>query len=105
MRLDKFVQLMREEFAIFAEPVVGKPYAVRFVGSPYNTFLPDCPSLIVFAHNRGTTVSPLVIAQVLKKSGSNETDFRSAYNSFFSQRPLLGTLPAMGLPAKPLKPS
>jgi len=84
MELATFVRLMREEFAIYAEPW-KQPYGVRFVGSPYNTFLPDCRSLVIFAHNRGTMISPISIQRVLDKFGKTSDEFRAAYNAFFCQ--------------------
>ncbi len=92
MEIGDFAQLMRQEFSIYATPDETKRYAVRFTGCPYNPFVPDCPSILVFAHNRGTKISPIAIMAVLGKFQKNEQEFRSAYNAFFSQ-PSLAAVP------------
>jgi len=54
-----------------SETVEGKPYAVRYVGSPYNCSSEECRSKLVYAHGRGKTeplkLSPLNVEAVLEK--------------------------------------
>src|SRR5216117_4000001 len=83
MGLAEVRQLMRNHFAVRTEPLEEKPYWFRFVGAPYNTFLPDCRSLRIMAHNRGTAVSPLCIKRLIEHFEIPEDEFREAYNSFF----------------------
>jgi hypothetical protein len=87
MNLGDFVQLMRQGFSIASESIDGRPYYVRLIGPPYNSFVEGCRSIGVMAHNRGTKVSPHHIKQVLAKFEHEETEFRDAYNSFFGLNP------------------
>lgn len=74
MELEALIRVMRA-FGVQSEPVVGRSYAVRFMGSPYNPFVEDCRSIQVTAHNKGRLVSPLVIKSVLEKFEIKEPDF------------------------------
>jgi hypothetical protein len=67
LALSDFVTLMRENFNIFSEPVPNRPNLVRLIGSPYDAHHPDCRSMQVPTHARGTMVCPLVILEVLRK--------------------------------------
>jgi hypothetical protein len=71
---------------IFHE-TVGKPYAFRFVGSPYNPHVEECTSILVMAHNRGTTVSPHNIESVLTKFGINKEEFFEAMDGLDDSDP------------------
>src|SRR5439155_10952275 len=65
LQLQDLIRILRR-VGIYAELPPDSKYAVRFVASPYNSFHPDCRSIRIYAHNRGTSVSPLVIRQVLQ---------------------------------------
>jgi hypothetical protein len=65
--LTDFVTLMKVNFDIFSEPVQGRPNLVRLTGSPYDASNPDCRSMQVPTHARGTMVCPLVVFEVLRK--------------------------------------
>ncbi len=84
MELEVLVHVMRTSFDIVTEAVDGKPYAVRFVGSPYNPFVEDCRHIQIFTHNRGRSVSPHNIKAVLAKFDIGEKAFMEAA---FSNRP------------------
>jgi hypothetical protein len=58
---------MKLNFAIFSEPVPGKPYSVRYTGPPYVQSDENCRSLQVPAHAKGTIFCPLVVFSVLDK--------------------------------------
>jgi hypothetical protein len=82
MELQTLKRLMRSYFDIFAEPIVGEPeYKVRFIGPPYDSFVPDCKSTKVMAHDKGTMVCGLHIKQILTKFDISEDRFREAYNA------------------------
>jgi len=89
LELSLFVRVMWEHCGVTSEPVEGRPYSVRFVGKPYNTFVPDCPSKQVFAHQKGKTLplmlSPHVIKAVLAKFDIEEEDFLNIINLEESQ--------------------
>ena len=65
--VEDFTKILRATFSIYAEPVPGKAYAVRYTGSPYDHSQDECRSLVVYAHAKGTIFSPLVIFSVLSK--------------------------------------
>lgn len=67
IELAEFVKLLKDNFAIFSEPARNRPSVVRLIGSPYNATNPECLSMQITAHARGTRVSPLVIYAVLRK--------------------------------------
>jgi hypothetical protein len=78
---------MREHFSIYTEEVEDKRHAKRFVGSPYNTFVPDCRSIVIYTHNRiPERVSPHSVLAVLAKFQIAREEYRSAYLTYFSQR-------------------
>jgi hypothetical protein len=78
IELEVLIRIMRTSFSIVTEQVVGKPYSVRFVGSPYNTFVEDCRAIQIFTHNRGRTVSPHNTKAVLAKFEIEEALFIEA---------------------------
>ena len=65
--VEEFTRIMKTQFAIFSEPVPGKPYFVRYTGPPYDQTNEDCRSMQVPAHAKGTKFCPLVIFSVLDK--------------------------------------
>jgi hypothetical protein len=80
---------MREHFSIYTEDVEGKSYAKRFVGSPYNTFVQECRSIVVYTHNKcPERLSPHSVLAVLSKFGIAKDDYKNAYLLYFSQRKL-----------------
>jgi len=83
MELSCFVKIMRDHFDVRDEAVEGKPYSVRFIGKPYNAFVPDCPSVQVTTHHRGMTRGPLIsphhVKAVLAKFELKEADFMAAW--------------------------
>jgi len=81
MDLREFVKLMRESFDLASEWIDSKPYYVRLIGPPFNSFVEGCRSIGVMAHDRGTRVSPYNIKQVLAKFDIKEHDFLEAYNN------------------------
>jgi hypothetical protein len=84
MLLEDFARIMREHFSILNEPVVGKPYAIRLIGSPYNSFVPGCRSIQVTSHHRGISpafLSPHHIKRVLIKFEVPEQDFIGALSN------------------------
>jgi len=87
MDLSEFIQLMRAAFDVASELIPEKPYFVRLIGAPYNSFVEGCKSIGVMAHNRGTRVSPHHIKQVLSKFDLTENAFREAYNAAHDQPP------------------
>jgi len=74
LSLQDFVTILKG-FGVYAELPEDSRFAVRLVGTPYNSFVPDCKSIRIMAHNRGTMVSPLVIKQVLEKFAIAEMEF------------------------------
>jgi hypothetical protein len=60
---------------VFHSNVADKPYCFRFTGPPYNSFLEDCRSIQVMAHNKGSLISPLNLASILTKFGIPEERF------------------------------
>jgi len=91
---------MRASFGIVSEEVDGKPWAVRFVGSPYNTFVEDCRHIQMFTHNRGRSVSPHNVKAVLAKFNIEEADFLEALFPNRPQSPVPGSQ-AVSKDAKP----
>lgn len=91
MALGDFVRLLKD-FAIISD-YQGQPHWVRLKGPPYNSFVHETRSIRVMAHNRGRLLSPHSIKQVLRKFDISESQFRSAYNAFFSQRTAEPELP------------
>jgi hypothetical protein len=79
------VHLMRDFFNIYSESTT-RPASVRFVGSPYNTFLPGCPTMQITAHHRGSKVSPHCIEALLNKFGIGRDAFLSAHDAFSSNQ-------------------
>ena len=76
--VEAFSRIMRTHFGIFSEPVANRPNAVRYTGPPYDQSNEDCRSLQVFAHARGTMLSPLVIYHVLDKFEVQPTTYCEA---------------------------
>ena len=64
--VEDFSRILRQHFQIMNERG-SKSYAVRYIGKPYDYSIEECKSIQVFAHNRGTMFSPLVIFAVLDK--------------------------------------
>jgi hypothetical protein len=87
MGLGEFVHLMRAAFDIASELNPEKPYLIRLIGAPYNSFVEGCKSIGVMAHDRGTRVSPHHIKQVLSKFDITEAAFLEAYNASRDQPP------------------
>ncbi len=86
MEMEDLRRLLKGRFEILSEiEPRQKQYWLRFMGKPYNAAVQDCRSVRVMAHNRGTKVSPYHIKHILEKFGIEESDFRAAYNVFFSQ--------------------
>lgn len=65
--VEDFSRVLRSHFGIVNEPVTGKPYAVRYTGQPFIHTNQDCKSIQVFAHAKGTRLSPLCVSSVLSK--------------------------------------
>jgi hypothetical protein len=65
--VEDFTRIMKTQFAIYSEPVPGKPYFVRYTGPPYDQRNEDCRSMQVPTHAKGTKFCPLVIFSVLDK--------------------------------------
>jgi hypothetical protein len=65
--VEEFSRILRLHFGIFNEPVSQKPYAVRYTGEPYDQSNEDCKSVQVYAHAKGTKLSPLCVLAVLSK--------------------------------------
>lgn len=65
--LEEFSRVLKVNFFVYSEPVPGRPYCVRYTGSPYDHGNENCKSMQISAHDRGTRVSPLVIISVLGK--------------------------------------
>lgn len=101
MELEVLIHIMRTSFDIVTEIVDGKPYAVRFVGSPYNTFVEDCRHIQIFTHNKGRSVSPHNIKAVLAKFNIGEKTFMEAAFSNRPQNPVPGSQAA----SKDIKPN
>jgi hypothetical protein len=70
------VPLLRERFSVLCENVFGRPYYVRF------KMLETGQSVQGFAHNKGTTLSPLFIKQILERFEIPLPDFLEAVASF-----------------------
>lgn len=87
MDLREFVRLMRDRFDLASEWIPEKPYYVRLIGPPFNSFVEGCRSIGVMAHNRGSRLSPHNIKQVLEKFKFEESAFREAYNEFYGLVP------------------
>lgn len=85
MDLEALIKLMRAFFQIITERVDDKPYAVRFIGSPFNTFVEDCRSIQVFTHNCGLKMSPHNIKAVLAKFEITEAAFLESLSAFENQ--------------------
>lgn len=101
MDLEVLIYIMRTSFDIVHETVEGKPYAVRFVGSPYNTFVEDCRHIQIFTHNKGRSVSPHNIKSILAKFNIDEKVFMEAA---FSNRPPT-PIPSSPSDSKDVKPN
>lgn len=82
MELKALVHLMRQHFAIYEEHIPGKKgFWVRFIGPPYDSFVPGCKSIQIPTHGRnGEIVSPLCIRQIMAKFEITEARFKEAYN-------------------------
>jgi hypothetical protein len=65
--LEEFTKVMKASFSIYSEPVPGKPYSVRYTGTPYDPSNEDCRSIQIPSHAKGTMLCPLVIFSVLDK--------------------------------------
>ena len=100
VELEVLIHVMRTSFDIVTEVVEGKPYAVRFVGSPYNTFVEDCRHIQIFTHHRGRSVSPHNVKAVLAKFEIEEADFLEALVPSQPQNPSPGSQ-AISKAAKP----
>ncbi len=87
MQLVEFTRLMRVAFDVASEVTPSRPYFVRLIGSPYNSFVEGCKSIGVMAHDRGSKISPHNIKQVLLKFDLTEAQFREAYNADYGQPP------------------
>jgi hypothetical protein len=79
VELAVFRKVMKSHFAIACEPT-DREYLVRFIGQPYEQSVDSCRSLAVITHNRGTTLSPHNVKQVLAKFEIAEEDFMEAYS-------------------------
>jgi hypothetical protein len=86
MEFEDLRNLMRTYFDIATE-AADRPYCSRFIGPPYNSFHPDCRSLVVTAHNRGTKVSPHNIKALMAKFEISEDQFQQAFNSLAGRPP------------------
>ena len=66
-----------------------KAYSIRFVGSPFNSFVEDCRSILVYTHSRGSSyLSPLNVKSILNKFEIQESDFLEELNKL-NQSPSL----------------
>jgi hypothetical protein len=100
IELEVLTRILRTSFSIVSEPVDGKPYAVRFIGSPYNTFCEDCRHIQIFTHHRGQSVSPHNVKAVLAKFEIEEKEFMEALFPSRPQSPIPGSQ-AISKDAKP----
>jgi hypothetical protein len=82
MALQELSRLFKAEFSLNITPDSTKPYMVRITDALDNAFHPDCRSLCVMAHNRGTRIAPYHIKEILRKFEITEEEFRAAYNRF-----------------------
>lgn len=105
MDLREFVRLMRDRFDLASEWIDGKPYYVRLIGPPFNSFVEGCRSIGVMAHDRGTRISPYNIRQVLEKFKFEEASFREAYNAFYGLVPQESTTERVTRPVKNPRPN
>ena len=65
--IDLFTRLLRDHFAIFNEIVPGRQVAVRYSNEPARNSQDEALSMVVYPHNKGTMVGPLIIFSVLRK--------------------------------------
>jgi hypothetical protein len=89
MEVEQCRELFKIYFQVLSSYVEGSSYLYRFVGEPYNEFVPDNPARTVGANNRGThfTFSPHTVICLLDKFEKTEQQFREAYNAYFSSFP------------------
>jgi hypothetical protein len=97
MGLADFRKLAKSYFSINCEET-DEPYKFRFIGPPYVETEANCRSVLVSAHNRGKalplTLSPLVIAAVLRKFDIPEERFHEAYDLSMNRvQPIRPTAP------------
>ncbi len=73
LELSVAVQLFKDRYSIFNEPVEGKPYSVRFK----KLQRAGEPKLAVqgMTHGKGTMIHPLFILKILKKFDIPVEDF------------------------------
>ena len=91
IELEVLIRILRTSFSIVSEPVDEKPYAVRFIDSPYNTFCEECRHIQIFTHNRGQSVSPHNVKAVLAKFEIDEKEFMDALFPSRPQNPIPGS--------------
>ena len=83
--MDEAIALFREGFQIFEQRIANKPYAVRFIGPPYQDAESD--SILVYGHGRNPDrLSPASIETVLTKFGLSTDAFKEKYNELYSER-------------------
>lgn len=104
MDITALIKMMRACFQIVTEPVDGKPYAIRFMGSPYNPFCEETRSIQVFGHNRGSKMSPHNIKAVLAKFEITEATFLESLAAFESDI-FMPDGSSAAIPAKESKPN
>lgn len=95
IELAEFVKLMRIHFNIFSEQVAVRTNVIRLTGSPYEPSNPDCRSMQVTAHARGTRLSPLLIFAVLRKFDISVAEYQEA---FTAQQKLVRAAPRLVRP-------
>lgn len=88
MEMADLRRLLRGYFDIHVEVVAGEPdYKVRFIGPPYDSFVPGCKSIKVTAHQQGNMMCPLHITRVFGFFDITEAQFREAFNLFVQEIP------------------
>jgi hypothetical protein len=85
MEVEQCRELFKIYFGVLSSFVEGSSYLYRFVGEPYNEFVPGTPAKTVAATNRGIyfTFDPRVIICLLDKFEKTNQAFRDAYNAYF----------------------
>ena len=77
-------RLFTEHFQVLSQRITGKAYAVRFVAPPYTD---DAPSRLLYTDSRNPEhISGLSIIALLEKFKISESEFKTAYNEFYSKR-------------------
>jgi hypothetical protein len=68
------IRILKDRYAVFQEPVPGRPYYVRF--KQLDTGL----SVQGMTHNKGTAISPIFLLQILERFDISVPDFLESLN-------------------------